>query len=121
CAGHRRLVYRLSPSAAGRGRRRAPPARDRSHDLQCRWHDRAGQDDERGRRSAPAAGPNGEQGRDEVKTIRQMMLGAAASALVLTSVAAPAALAQSTANQVALVDYVNPLMGTDSSYRLSYG
>src|SRR3546814_4968087 len=64
---------------------------------------------------------NGEQGRDEVKTIRKMMLGAAASALLLTSVTAPAALAQSSANQTALVDYVNPLMGTDSSYRLSYG
>src|SRR3546814_9232688 len=50
-----------------------------------------------------------------------MMLGAAASALLLTSVTAPAALAQSSANQTALVDYVNPLMGTDSSYRLSYG
>src|SRR3546814_1755353 len=60
---------------------------------------------------------NGEQGRDEVKTIRKMMLGAAASALLLTSVTAPAALAQSSANQTALVDYVNPLMGTDSSYR----
>lgn len=56
-----------------------------------------------------------------MKTIRKMMLGAAASALVLTSVTAPVALAQSAANQTALVDYVNPLMGTDSSYRLSYG
>src|SRR3546814_5181599 len=50
-----------------------------------------------------------------------MMLSAAASALLLTSVGTPAALAQSAANQTALVDYVNPLMGTDSSYRLSYG
>src|SRR3546814_21012185 len=64
---------------------------------------------------------NGEQGRDEVKTSRKMMPGAAASALLLTSVTAPAALAQSSANQTALVDYVNPLLGTDSSYRLSYG
>jgi len=56
-----------------------------------------------------------------VKTIRKMMLSAAASALVLTSVGTPVALAQSSANQTALVDYVNPLMGTDSSYRLSYG
>src|SRR3546814_19712428 len=59
---------------------------------------------------------NGEQGRAEVKTIRKMMLGAAASALLLTSVTAPAALAQSSANPTALVDYVNPLMGTDSRY-----
>ncbi len=56
-----------------------------------------------------------------MKTIRKMMLSAAASALLLTSVGTPAALAQGAANQVALVDYVNPLMGTDSSYRLSYG
>lgn len=56
-----------------------------------------------------------------MKTIRKTMLSAAASALVLTSVGTPVALAQSSANQTALVDYVNPLMGTDSSYRLSYG
>jgi putative alpha-1,2-mannosidase len=55
-----------------------------------------------------------------VKTIRRIALGAAASALVLTSSGIPAALAQSAA-QPALVDLVNPLMGTDSSYRLSYG
>ena len=56
-----------------------------------------------------------------MKTIRKTMLSAAASALVLTGVGTPVALAQSAANQTALVDYVNPLMGTDSSYRLSYG
>ncbi len=58
-------------------------------------------------------------------TIRQMMLGAGAAALVLSSLGAPAALAQSESvsapSQPALVDLVNPLMGTDSSYELSFG
>ncbi|WP_374407489.1 GH92 family glycosyl hydrolase [Pelagerythrobacter sp.] len=58
-----------------------------------------------------------------MNTIRRIALGAAASALVLTSGALPAAaLAQSApAQEPALVDLVNPLMGTDSEFALSYG
>ena len=58
-----------------------------------------------------------------MNTIRRIALGAAASALVLTSGVLPAAaLAQSApAQEPALVDLVNPLMGTDSEFALSYG
>ena len=54
-----------------------------------------------------------------MQTIRRLALRTAATALVLTSFS-PAALAQAQ-GQEALVDLANPLMGTDSSYRLSYG
>ncbi len=58
-----------------------------------------------------------------MKTIRRLALRTAATALVLTSLGTPAALAQTAPaqGQEALVDLANPLMGTDSSYRLSYG
>jgi len=56
-----------------------------------------------------------------VKTIRRIALGAAAGALLFGSIGVPAVLAQQAEEQTALVDLVNPLMGTDSSYRLSYG
>ncbi len=55
---------------------------------------------------------------------RRIALLTAAAAFVCTNPGAPAALAQSApaaAQQEALVDLANPLMGTDSSYRLSYG
>ncbi|MBW4331957.1 GH92 family glycosyl hydrolase [Stakelama sp. CBK3Z-3] len=45
----------------------------------------------------------------------------AALALTGTSISAGPALAQDAQPQTALVDLINPLMGTDSSYRLSYG
>ncbi|WNO55170.1 GH92 family glycosyl hydrolase [Stakelama saccharophila] len=54
-----------------------------------------------------------------------MALGTAAAALTLGGAGAPTALAQSASAgadaQPVLADLVNPLMGTDSSYRLSYG
>lgn len=62
-----------------------------------------------------------------MNTIRRIALGAAASALVLTSGGLPAAAvaqgtpAQNPAAEPALVDLVNPLMGTDSEFALSYG
>ena len=58
-----------------------------------------------------------------MNTIRRIALGAAGSALVLTSGVLPAAaVAQSApAAELALVDLVNPLMGTDSEFALSYG
>ena len=58
-----------------------------------------------------------------MNTIRRIALGAAAGALVLTSGVLPATvLAQSApAAEPALVDLVNPLMGTDSEFALSYG
>ena len=58
-----------------------------------------------------------------MNTIRRIALGAAASALVLTSGVLPAAaVAQSApAAEPSLVDLVNPLMGTDSEFALSYG
>ena len=58
-----------------------------------------------------------------MNTIRRIALGAAGSALVLTSGVLPAAaVAQSApAAEPSLVDLVNPLMGTDSEFALSYG
>src|SRR3546814_243379 len=44
-----------------------------------------------------------------------------AASFAFGSIGTPAALAQDAAAQGALVDLVNPLMGTDSSFRLSYG
>ena len=54
---------------------------------------------------------------------RRIALLAATTALLSTNLVTPAVLAQtaSAGRQEALVDLVNPLMGTDSSYRLSYG
>ena len=61
-----------------------------------------------------------------MKLIASTALNCAAAALIATSALAPAAEARTAQAQAAspqpqLVDLINPLMGTDSSYALSYG